>query len=271
MPRLHTGLLWTASVAVTLALAIYQEATGPTKPVRGTAVIGGRTIGFKLLRTHGGEGGLPVRIEVPDPGVTGEVVWRRYPTSDPWTVLAMVRSGGVLQGELPHHPRAGKVESDVRLRGGGETATFPARSAVARFKGAVNPAVLVIHIFCMFFGMLWSARTALEAAAGRPRVRRHAWIAFHLLFVGGLILGPIVQYQAFGAFWTGAPFGYDLTDNKTLIAVVGWGIALWRLHRRGRDARWWVLAAAVLVLTVFVIPHSVLGSQIDWSQVPAAP
>jgi hypothetical protein len=43
-----------------------------------------------------------------------------------------------------------------------------------------------------------------------------------LPFVGGLILGPPVQLEAFGALWTGWPFGADLTDNKTLIAVLAW-------------------------------------------------
>jgi hypothetical protein len=265
---MRTALLWFASIAVTLSLALYQEATGPTKPVRGSVALGGTTVEYKLLRTHGGGGGLPIRIVAPDPGVTGDAVWRRYPTQEPWQVLPLVRAGDALEAELPHQPPAGKVEYEIRLKRGGEVAAFPERTAVARFKGAVNPGVLIVHILCMFFGMLWSARTALEALFKRPWVRRHAWIAFHLLFLGGLILGPIVQYQAFGAFWTGAPFGYDLTDNKTLIAVVGWGIALWRLHS-GRDARWWVVAASVLVLTVFVIPHSVLGSQIDWSKMPA--
>jgi hypothetical protein len=265
---MRSVFLWIVALLVTLVLAVYQEATGPTKPVRGTATVGGTDISYKLLRTHGGEGGLPIRLAVADPAVRGEVVWRRYPTQDPWQVLPLERRGEVLVAELPHQPPAGKVEYEVRLQKGTVSATFPERTAVARFKGAVNPVVLLVHILCMFLGMLGSARTALEAMSGRPGVRRLAWATFHLLFVGGLILGPIVQYQAFGAFWTGAPFGYDLTDNKTLIAVAGWGIALVQIHRR-RNPRWWVLTAALLVLGVFVIPHSVLGSQIDWSKVPS--
>jgi hypothetical protein len=265
---MRTALLWTAALLVTLALAVYQEATGPTKPVRGTVDLGGTAVAYKLLRTHGGEGGLPVRLEVADPAVRGEVVWRRYPTQGPWQVLPLERKGKALEAELPHQSPAGKVEYQVRLQKGDASAAFPERTAVARFKGAVNPVVLLVHILCMFLGMLGSARTALEALSGRPGVRRLAWGTFHLLFVGGLVLGPIVQYQAFGAFWTGAPFGYDLTDNKTLIAVVGWGIALVQIHRH-RNPKWWVLASALLVLSVFVIPHSVLGSQIDWSKVPA--
>ena len=262
---MRTFLIWAASIAFTVGLAFHQEATGPTKSVRGTESVGETTFSYKLLRTHGGEGGLPVMLHVPDSAVEGEVTWRRYPTQDAWQILPLVRKGEMLEVEIPHQPPAGKVEYDVRVRKGAAEAAFPARAAVARFKGAVNPVVLIIHILMMFFGMLWSARTALEALLKRPRARIHAWVTFHLLFVGGLILGPIVQYQAFGAFWTGAPFGYDLTDNKMLIAVVAWGIALW-MFRGGRSTRWWIFAAALLTLGVFVIPHSVLGSQIDWTK-----
>jgi len=264
---MRTFLIWSASLLLTVGLAVYQEATGPTKPVRGTASVGGTTFDYKLLRTHGGEGGLPVVLRIEDPAVGGEVIWRRYPTQEAWQVLPFFRKGFFLEAVIPHQPPAGKVEYDIRVRKEGAETAFPVRTAVARFKGRVGPAVLIVHILMMFFGMLWSARTALEALLKRPRVRLHAWVAFHLLFVGGLLLGPIVQYQAFGALWTGAPFGYDLTDNKTLIAVVAWGIALWKLHR-GSRARWWIFAAAVLTLAVFVIPHSVLGSQIDWTRMP---
>ena len=47
-----------------------------------------------------------------------------------------------------------------------------------------------------------------------------------LLAVGGFILGPLVQNYAFGELWTGVPFGWDLTDNKTLIACDILGILL---------------------------------------------
>jgi hypothetical protein len=74
-----------------------------------------------------------------------------------------------------------------------------------------------------------------------------------------------VQKFAFGALWTGFPFGYDLTDNKTLIAFIGWIIAI-IAGRNGRPARGWVLAAAILLLIIFLIPHSLLGSELDYSE-----
>jgi hypothetical protein len=66
------------------------------------------------------------------------------------------------------------------------------------------------------------------------------------------------------------PFGWDLTDNKTLLVALAWVFALWRL-RGGWPARAAVAVAAVVTLAVFAIPHSAWGSQIDWSKVaPAA-
>ena len=93
--------------------------------------------------------------------------------------------------------------------------------------------------------------------------------ALLLLGVGGLIFGPIMQWRAFGDAWTGIPFGWDLTDNKTLIAVVAWLAAYLAVRRadRGGDAwraRGWVLGAALLTLIVFSIPHSVLGTEFDY-------
>jgi hypothetical protein len=59
------------------------------------------------------------------------------------------------------------------------------------------------------------------------------------------------------------PFGYDLTDNKTLIAAVAWVLAVIQL-RGGKQARMAVVLGAVVTMVVFAIPHSVWGSQAKW-------
>jgi hypothetical protein len=84
------------------------------------------------------------------------------------------------------------------------------------------------------------------------------------MLIGGLIMGPIMQKFAFGAYWTGWPFGQDLTDNKTLVAFIFWLIAFFVL-RKNRQNRFWPVLAAIITLSVFVIPHSVLGSEFDYS------
>jgi hypothetical protein len=52
---------------------------------------------------------------------------------------------------------------------------------------------------------------------------------------------------------------------------IGWAAAGVAVARRLRAARGLVLAAAVLMLVVYVVPHSVRGSQLDYTRLPAAP
>ena len=81
-----------------------------------------------------------------------------------------------------------------------------------------------------------------------------------------MIFGPIVQKFAFNAFWTGWPWGHDLTDNKTIVAFIFWLIALIRLIKN-KEKRGWALVASIVLLVIYLIPHSVLGSEIDYTQV----
>jgi hypothetical protein len=261
--------LWLLALLLTLSSVVWQRLTGPTHPKRGTVEVGGTEVRLRLLRSHGGAGDQPVVVTVADPKVTGRVAWRRYPTDDPFTFVPMVREGETLRATLPHQPPAGKLEYQVRLEKGESTALFPARPAITRFKGAVSPVVLAPHIVAMFVGMLVANAAGLLALRGEKNLFRISLVVIGLLAAGGLFLGPLVQKAAFDAYWTGWPFGTDLTDNKTAVAVLAWAVAAYRA-RGGRDARGWVVGAAVVTLAVFLIPHSAMGSQIDWSKVPAA-
>ena len=128
-------------------------------------------------------------------------------------------------------------------------------------------AILIPHVIIIFFAMFLSNRTALEAVRKTGSPYSYMCWTIGFFFVGGLILGPLVQKYAFGAFWTGFPFGTDLTDNKTLIAFVGWILALF-FNRGERSSRGWILCAALLMLAVYLIPHSLLGSEIDYTNIP---
>ncbi|MFH1175803.1 MAG: hypothetical protein V1750_00235 [Acidobacteriota bacterium] len=266
---MHRGWRWWAvALIITLASVVWQRLSGPTYPVRGRVALGSAEIAYRVTRTHGGAGDQPVQLRAANAEVHGEVAWRRFPTQDAWQVLAMWRNGEWLEALLPHQPPAGKLEYQVRLRLGAASAVLPARPAVTRFKGEVSDLVLVPHIAGMFLGMLFATRAGLEALAARGDARRLGWVTLWLIALGGFVLGPAVQKAAFGAWWTGVPFGWDLTDNKTLIAGIAWVWALWRM-RGGRPGRAAVLLAAVVTLVVFAIPHSVWGSQIDWQGHPA--
>ena len=264
-------LLWVAAFLLMAGAAVWQRLTGPTHPKRGHTEVAGQDVRWRLLRSS--VTGEPFVVALPAPeGVTGAVHYRRYPTTDPFQEAPMSREAGSLVGLLPSQPPAGKLEYYVVLASPGGAVRIPdGEPLVMRFKGDVPAGVLVPHVVFMFFGMMIGVRAALAAAFSRPETRRYAWVTVVLITIGGLVLGPIVQKYAFGAYWTGWPFGEDLTDNKTLAMWLAWVVALWVLRRRpdpaDRRARWTVAAAAAVMLAVYVIPHSMRGSQLDYGKV----
>lgn len=253
---------WTLAIVITLAAAVYQRGTGPTYPRRVSFDLGDASYAQRLPRSHGGATGCPVAIEVPDRDVTGVLRFRRYPTDEAWTTMTLRREGDVLEGELPRQPPAGKLEYVVVLTGpDGSTAAGPDAATVIRFKGYVPPGFLVPHVLFMFLAMLVSTLAGIKAVAGTPRRLHYTWVTVVLLFIGGLVFGPIVQKYAFGDFWTGVPFGWDLTDNKVAVAFLFWAVALVANLSKRRPVL--IVVAAIVLLAVYSIPHSVMGSELD--------
>jgi hypothetical protein len=117
----------------------------------------------------------------------------------------------------------------------------------------------------MFAGMLFSTAAGLAALDKKRNPRPLVLPAAILLIFGGFVLGPLVQKYAFGVLWSGFPFGMDLTDNKTLISLLFW-IAAVVAGRKGKPARALVLTASLVTLLIYLIPHSLLGSQLDYSK-----
>lgn len=255
---------WILAVLITLGSAVYQRMTGPTYPAQGEIVFENVTVSYELPRSHGGEGNQPVVISVSDTSVSAQLIYRRYPTNESWTKRPMVRTNDQLMAELPHQPPAGKIEYYLVLRKNGQQHKLPEdNSVVTRFKGAVPAFILAPHILFMFLAMLLATRTGIEALDKNSNPRKLAFWTLGFLTAGGMILGPIVQKYAFGALWTGVPFGWDLTDNKTLIAFLGWIGALWAT-RGGRKANILMLGASLITLAVYLIPHSVMGSELKY-------
>jgi hypothetical protein len=261
-PRPSGPWVWPLVVLITLGSAYYQKVTGPTYPIRVKEDWQGQTIRARLDRSHGGAGDQRVEVRGTGEGVGGEISWRRYPSREPFSKQEMVREGDRLTGALPHQPPAGKLEYRITLNGKNGALSLPHDgTAITRFKGNVHLSVLIPHIILMFIAMLFSNRAGIGAASSDRKFPTYTKWVLGLLTAGGLILGPIVQKQAFGAFWTGVPFGWDLTDNKTLISVLGWFAAFWA-QRINRGARPVTIAAALITLAVFLIPHSLFGSEL---------
>jgi len=259
--------VWTVAIVVTLALAAFQRMSGPTHPRRGVVTMEGHEIAFRFLRSHGGEGGLPVSLDIGNLNVDGGILqWRLYPGEHPWNDVPMRKSDGALEGEVPHQPPAGKVEYRVLLQGNGAVVQLPGnRPVVARFKGAIPSRILIPHILCMFLGMLLATVALVRVATGGTPPRATVIAGMLFLMAGGLVLGPMVQHHAFGAYWTGWPYGTDLTDNKTAIAFLAW-LPATILALRKRPSRVAISVGWLVMMGVFLIPHSLRGSQIDWQK-----
>jgi hypothetical protein len=263
-------LLWIIAFLITATTAVYQRMTGPTYPIKGSAVVGGTTAVYRFDRSHGGDGDQEVIIRTDNPDVRGILEYKRHNSDEAWTAQRMMYADGMLHGTLPHQPPAGKLDYRVTLRSENATAIAPSDGGVViRFKGDVPLGVLIPHVIIMFTGMLLSTRTGLEVFSRGPRYKSLVGWTIVLLGVGGLILGPIVQKYAFDAYWTGWPFGHDLTDNKTVFAVLAWVAAAFALRKSTKPAPW-ILGAAIIVLIVFLIPHSMLGSELDYRAMNAA-
>jgi hypothetical protein len=262
--------LWLLAFLVTAGSAIFQRMTGPTYPVRGATEVGGSPVVFKFDRAHRGAGDHLVRVNAPDPAVTGSLYWKRHPIDTEWNILPMARRGAVLEAALPHQPPAGKLDYLVLLsKGSVNRLATDGVATVIRFRGDVPAPVLAVHVIGIFSAMLVSTRAGLEALAGRPALKKYTLWTIGLLLVGGMILGPVVQKYAFGAFWTCWPLGHDLTDNKTAVAFLAW-LAAWAALNRAANPRRWMAGAAAVTFLIFLIPHSLFGSELDYSKLPDA-
>lgn len=249
---------------LTLGAVYYTRLTGPTKPFRGSVILGGETISYSLIRTYAQPEDAPVKVTAPDTSITGHFRYMRTPSHDSWTEALMIREGDELVAYIPQQPSAGKVAYQITLVKEGEEALLSEEPIVIRFRNDVPAWAMIPHILLMFAAIFISTRTGL-AALFRETTYGLTLATLILLLAGGLIFGPIVQKYAFGAFWTGWPFGTDLTDNKTLVMFLFWLFAFYKT-RKNRNHRTWILFAAAVTLIAYMIPHSLLGSEIDYTQ-----
>ncbi len=212
-------------------------------------------------------------MTLPDAGgaIQATLRYRRYPTEDEFSVVPLERQDGRLVGRIPAQPPAGKVEYYVTLRTPTGVQRLPGANqptVTLRFKGPVPAYVLAPHVLFMFLAVLVGMRAGLAALFEPRGVRRLAWTALLLMTVGGMVLGPVVQKYAFGEFWTGFPLGYDLTDNKVLVMWLVWLAACaavgWRRGGHERRSRLAVGLAALVMMAVYLIPHSAQGSELDY-------
>lgn len=261
MSKKQSVLFWIIAFLFTIAIIFYQRITGPTYPIKGVDNLEGIKIEYKFLRSYTSFQQLPVTVHAPSEKIEGHLKYRRYNSHDDWTEVKMEREGDDLISFTPGLTSAGKIEYTVKLSSGTDSLVLnKGRTIVARFKDHVPSGFLITHILLMIFSFFFAIRTGLEALSKQGKYFKLVNITLIVVFLGGMIFGPIVQKYAFGDLWTGIPFGYDLTDNKTLFAFIFWILA----YLLKKKSRWYVVGASVLMIAVYLIPHSALGSEVDY-------
>lgn len=253
------------AIIITLIAVIYQRSTGPTYPKKFQLGVQDQ-ITIKFPRSHGGTTNAPLEIPLVSKDMTAKVFYKRYPTNDEWTILNFSQNENTLVADLPNQPPAGKLIYYIEVQFPDRVQSLGSKDdpIYIRYKGEVPTVILAPHITFMFLSMLLSVIALIEAIFHTHIFVVIGRITLGCLFFGGMILGPIVQKFAFGVYWAGFPFDWDLTDNKLLIAVLGWLIAA--LLTINTKRRWPIMGAAVILFAVYSIPHSMQGSEYDYTK-----
>jgi len=274
-------LIWLLAFIITILAAYYQRKTGPTYPLRVNITLNRMETELKLVRSLGLDERSEVKLGIADTSIKATLFYKRFKTDDEYSrvpfvyreypvnsfimnrIFKMTEERGLF-ADIPQQPPAGKLQYYIEFTdNSGTRALLKEQPVVIRFKGAVPGSVLLPHILIMFIAMMFSTAAGLAAVFRMPAYKRYGVWTLVLLAAGGMILGPVVQKYAFGELWTGIPFGWDLTDNKTLIAFIFWIFAV-LLNLKKERPLVTVLAAFILLL-VYSIPHSLFGSELDYN------
>ena len=256
------SVYWLLAIVITLVLSIYQRMTGPTYPKKVNVELNGESYQIKLPRSGVQHDEIVTLKGVPavaEPVEAPKMHYRRYPTTNDYTTVDFVWKDSTWQAALPVQPVAGKLQYYLTVGGKDYLKEEP---IVIRFRNDVPALILIPHILLMFGAMLFAVYTLLLVVA-RKEYQKWLKITVATLFVGGFILGPLVQHAAFGPWWAGFPYGTDLTDNKTLISFLLFLVALFTM--KWKHNRWVVALAVLLMVAIFSIPHSAYGSEYDYT------
>jgi hypothetical protein len=274
-------ILWSLAFIITIAAAIYQRHTGPTYPKEVKVTVNDQLCKLKLVRSLALDSRPEVKLHITDTTVRARLFFKRFRSDEEYEsadfnyrstpvhsfvmnkIFKITEDKGYF-ATVPQQPPAGKIQYYVELTDFKGTQTlFKDSPVVIRFKGGVPAHILIPHIIFMFMAMLFSTLAGLMSIIKYPLYKKYTVWTLILLSAGGMILGPLVQYYAFGDLWTGVPFGWDLTDNKTLIALIFWILAV--VMNRKQDRPLYTALAAVILLLIYSIPHSMFGSELNYA------
>lgn len=270
---------WLLAILITLSAVIYQRKTGPTYDKKMEIQVNGVTSELKLIRSMEIGSATGIKLNIDNTNLKARLFYKLFLTNEAYTSVDFVFANKPIDSfimnkffkineekgwyaQVPDQPMAGKIQYYFEVTDNDGVQTYLKNEPiVVRFKGAVPSYILAPHIFFMFFAMLLGNLSGIMAVFKYKGYKYFTKLTVIALFFGGMVLGPWVQWHAFGEAWAGVPFAWDLTDNKTLLAFIFWLIALF--VNRKKDKPVYTIVACIVMLIVYSIPHSMFGSQLD--------
>lgn len=259
----NKNIIWFLSFTITIFIAIYQRITGPTYPVKGKIDINGKNVRYYLPRSCTiKKDDCIARIYIP--GLDGYLLYKRYNVNEDFKKVNILTDRGFSYFRLnSDFPKAAKIEYEVYIRNGDGYFKLNPGRIILRFKGDVSSILLFFHIAFMFLFMLFSTYIFLELNINQNLNRKIFYLNYFFM-VAGVLSGTIVQFYAFDKFWSGFPVGNDLTDNKSLVMFILWTLTMFSVLR-SKDSRKLLNFSFIMTMLVYLIPHSLFGSEYDFS------
>ena len=268
MKNFKKFLLFVFSFFLTVFFSVYQRVTGPTHPFFAKLKVLEKEYKLKFPRSQNTGEDAKIVLPIDEKLIRAELYFKNISEDGDWERVEFKREGKELYATLKTLPPAGKYHYYVKIYYFERQVQIPDKPISIRFKGKVPDLILIIHILIIFTGFLLSIYTGLYTYFYEIKIKLILF-TFILFFIGAGVLGPIVQYYAFGQFWTGFPWGKDLTDNKGLILIIFWGVAYFKA-RKGKGKLWVYIAFLFSILTFF-IPHSMWGSELKGGKIKTGP
>lgn len=135
-----------------------------------------------------------------------------------------------------------------------------------RYEGKATFILLLAHIMLMIMAFfllihaLYYAMNYLLTGERETAIFRSVNIATITFFITGFPIGCVIEKQVLGNYWEGIPFGWDITDSKTLIILVIWVILIWLQSKKKisvRNYAKWVIINTIITIGLFMLPHSI--------------
>ena len=177
---------------------------------------------------------------------------------------------------VPSGPLGSRVYYYIEAEGaGGERVVLPESAAdnftteydyfKIRFEGKVSFILLLLHIVFMLAALfflihaLHYAMYFLQTGEKAEPMIRSLNAGIITFFITGFPIGWVIEKQVLGNYWEGIPFGWDITDNKTLLILLLWLVFI--ILKRTDKISLKGFARSIIINTcitiiLFLIPHS---------------